>query len=210
MKKFLFLFLSFLPLFAMAQEKGFSLINNTQTLQATLSKNAAQTNSISSDFLQEKQMKMLDGKVLSKGKFYYKKEDKVRIDYQHPYQYLLIMNGGNISVKDDGKTNKINARSSKTMQSVNHLMIDCMKGTVFNNKDFSVKAYESNQQYLLVLAPVDAAMKKMFSDIKVYMNKQNGTVSLLVMKENSGDFTLMKFSNIKTNASISDQLFYIR
>ena len=210
MKKIVFLILCFLPVIVMGQEKGFSMINNTQNLQAFLAKNAAQTNSISSDFLQEKQMKMLEGKVLSKGKFYYKKEDKIRIEYLNPYQYLLVMNGGNISVKDDGKTNKINARNSKTMQSVNQVMIDCMKGTVFNNKDFSVKAYESNQQYLLVLAPVDAGMKKMFSDIKVYMNKQNATVSELVMKENSGDFTSMKFSNIKTNAQISDKLFYIR
>ena len=199
-----------MPLFVMGQEKGFSLINSTQTLQSFLAKNAAQTNSISSDFLQEKQMKMLEGKVVSKGKFFYKKEDKVRIEYQQPFQYLLVMNRGSISVKDDGKTNKINTRNSKTMQSINHVMIDCMKGTVFNNKDFSVKAYESNQQYLLVLNPVDAGMKKMFSNIKVYLDKQNAVVTQLMMQENSGDFTLMKFSNIKTNAPVSDQLFNIR
>lgn len=210
MKRVLFLLLSFLPLFVMGQEKGFSLINSTQTLQAFLAKNAAQTNSISSDFLQEKQMKMLEGKVVSKGKFFYKKEDKVRIEYQQPFQYLLVMNRGSISVKDEGKTNKINTRNSKTMQSINHVMIDCMKGTVFNNKDFSVKAYESNQQYLLVLNPVDAGMKKMFSNIKVYLDKQNAVVTQLMMQENSGDFTLMKFSNIKTNAPVSDQLFNIR
>lgn len=209
MKKIFFLLMSFVPLFAIGQEKGFTLINNTQTLQSFLAKNAAQTNSISSDFIQEKKMKMLDGKVTSKGKFFYKKEDKVRIEYLHPFQYLLVMNRGTITVKDEGKTNKINTRNSKTMQSINQVMIDCMKGSVFNNKDFSVQAFESKQQFLLVLTPVDKAMQNMFSGIKVYLDKQNASVTQLMMQENTGDFTLMKFSNIKTNAPVSDKLFNI-
>jgi len=208
-KTFLLIFL-FLPFFALCQEKGFSLINNVKPLQELLAANAQKTGSISSDFLQEKNMKMLQDKVISKGKFFYKKEDKIRIEYTTPFQYLLIMSGGNITVKDEGKTNKINARNSKTMQSVNHVMMDCMRGTVFTNKDFSVKAYESNKQYLLVLSPIDEAMKKMFSKVQIYLGKNNTTVTELLMQENSGDYTVMKFSNIKTNAPIADALFFIR
>lgn len=45
------------------------------------------------------------------------------------------------------------------MQSVNKIMMDCMRGTKFNNKDFSVKAFTSGSQYLLSLSPESAAVK---------------------------------------------------
>jgi outer membrane lipoprotein-sorting protein len=160
-----FLIASILPAMALAGPAGFAPLNNTQALQKALSKNAEQTRSISSDFIQTKNMKMLQDKVVSKGKFYFKQADKIRIEYNSPFSYLLIMNGGNITVKDGNKTNKINTRSSKIMQSINRVMLDCMRGTVFHNPGFSVSAFESAREYLLVLQPKDAAMKKMFSGI---------------------------------------------
>lgn len=190
--------------------KGFTSINNTTSLQNTLSATAKSTQSIASDFNQVKHMKMLNDKVSSKGKFYFKKENRIRIEYTSPFQYLLVMNNGQIMVKDENKTNKINTRSSKTMQSVNNVMMDCMRGTVFNNKDFSVKAFEAKGQYLLQLTPVNSSMKSLFARIDVYLEKSDNSVSKLVMNENGGDYTDMIFSNKKINTTIPDALFSVR
>lgn len=195
---------------ARAQKAGFSAVANTGTLQQALAKNAQATQSISSDFNQVKNMKMLNDKVSSKGKFYYKQSDKVRIEYTSPFSYLLVMNGGMIAVKENGKVSKINTRNSLTMQSVNKIMMDCMRGTVFNNKDFSVKAYASSGQYLLSLTPVSAAVKGMFKNIDVYINKSDNQVSKLIMTENGGDNTEMTFTNRKLNANLADALFSVR
>ncbi len=191
--------------------KGFSSLTNTATLQAALAVTAKNTQSIASDFSQVKHMKMMNDKVSSRGKFYFKKEDKIRIEYTSPFQYLLVMNGGRIMVKDENnKSNKINTRNSQTMQSVNKVMMDCMRGTVFNNKDFTVKAFETKGQYLLQLSPVNNAMKGLFARIDVYIDKAGNTVDKLVMNENGGDFTDMNFSNKKINTSLADALFAIR
>lgn len=191
--------------------KGFTTLTNTTALQSMLAVTAKNTQTIASDFNQVKHMKMMNDKVSSKGKFYFKKEDKIRIEYNSPFQYLLVMNGGRIMVKDENnKSNKINTRNSQTMQSVNKIMMDCMRGTVFNNKDFSVKAFETKGQYLLQLSPVNTAMKGLFAQIEVYIDKMDNSISKLVMNENGGDYTDMNFSNKKINTSLGDALFSIR
>jgi len=190
--------------------KGFTAVSNTKTIETSLASTAKSTNTISSDFVQVKHMKMLNDKVNSKGKFYFKKEDKIRIEYTSPFQYLLVMNGGQIMVRDENKTNKINTRNSKTMQSVNKVMMDCMRGTVFNNKDFSVKAFESKGQYLLQMTPINSSMKGLFAKIEVYLEKTDNTVTKLVMSENGGDYTDMNFTNKKINTTLSDALFSVR
>lgn len=190
--------------------KGFSEVANTSVLQSSLGTAAKNTQTISSDFNQVKHMKMMNDKVSSKGKFYFKKEDKIRIEYTSPFQYLLVMSGGQIMVRDENKTNKINTRNSKTMQSVNKVMMDCMRGTVFGNKDFSVKAFESKTQYMMQLTPVNSGMKSLFARIDVYIDKSDNSVSKLVMNENGGDYTDMAFTNKKINTPLSDALFNVR
>lgn len=195
---------------AMAQPKGFRPLQNVAAFQQSLSKSTAAVQTIQSDFVQVKHLSLLADKMTSKGKFYYRKEDKVRIEYTTPFQYLLVMNAGQIMVKDEQKTSKINTRNSKTMQSVNRIMIDCMRGTVFTNTDFKVTAYENGTNYLLSLVPANDAMKKMFRQIDVYMAKDNFDVDRLTMTEQGGDFTDMDFSKTQHNVALNDALFKVR
>ncbi len=178
--------------------------------QQSLGASTSGLQSLQSDFVQTKHMAMLSDKITSKGVFYYRKEDKVRIEYTSPFSYLLVMNGGQILVKDEQKSTRINTRTSKVMQSVNRVMIDCMRGSVFGNPDFRVSAYEGASGYLLSMSPANAAMKGMFSQIDVYLSKSTLDVDRLTMTEQGGDFTTMDFRNSRRNAALSDALFKVR
>jgi len=193
-----------------AQPKGYTPLKNVSTFQQAMSQNSAKVQTIVSDFSQVKNMALLEEKIKSKGKFYYKREDKVRIEYTNPYSYLLIMNAGQVMVKDEQKTSKINTKNSKTMQSVNRIMIDCMRGTVFQNPDFKVNAYESGTGYMLAMVPVTDAMKKMFKQIDVYMDKKTMDVDRLTMTELGGDFTDMDFTNTKHNTALDEAIFKVK
>jgi len=194
----------------MAQPKGFKALPQVAAFQQALAKNTASVQTIQSDFVQVKHLSLLADKLTSKGKFYYSKEDKVRIEYTTPFQYLVVMNGGQLMVKDEQKTSRINTRNSKTMQSVNRVMIDCMRGTVFANTDFKVTAYENATTYLLSMIPASDAMRKMFKQIDVYMNKSNFDVDRLTMTEQGGDFTDMDFTNTRHNVALNETLFKVR
>lgn len=192
---------------ASAQPKGFHSVANTASLQASLQKATSALQSISSDFAQTKHLAMLTDKINSKGKFYYKRADKVRIEYTTPFRYLVVMNGGQMLVKDEQKSTRINTRSSKTMQSVNRVMLDCMRGTVFSNPDFVVHAFDNGKQYLLQMIPAHEAMRKLFDEIDVFLNRDNYDVERLNLKEPGGDFTEMNFSHSLHNTALNDALF---
>lgn len=195
---------------AIAQPKGYTALKNVSAFQQAMSLNSTKVQTIASDFTQVKNMALLEEKIKSKGKFYYKREDKVRIEYTNPYSYLLVMNAGQVMVKDEQKTSKINTKNSKTMQSVNRIMIDCMRGTVFQNPDFKVMAYESVTGYLLNMVPVTDAMKKMFKQIDVYMDKKTMDVDRLTMTELGGDYTDMDFTNTKHNTALDEAIFKVK
>lgn len=195
---------------ANGQPKGFVPVQNVASFQQSLAKNTATIQSIQSDFKQVKHLSLLADKISSKGKFFYRKEDKVRIEYTTPFQYLLVMNAGQIMVRDEQKTSRINTRNSKMMQSVNRIMVDCMRGSVFTNPDFKVTAYESGSNYLLNLLPANEGMKKMFKQIDVYLAKSNFDVARLTMTEQGGDYTDMNFTGTQHNIALNDALFKVR
>ena len=195
---------------APAQPKGFRSVQNTAALQQALQQSTASVQSISSDFSQTKHLSLLADKINSKGKFYYQRADKVRIEYTSPFHYLVVMNGGQMLVKDEQKSTQVNTRSSKTMQSVNRIMLDCMRGTVFSNPDFKVTAYENDGSYLLVMSPAHESMRKLFDEIDVYLDRNNYEVQRLNLKEPGGDFTEMNFSNTRHNVALNDALFKLR
>ncbi len=197
-------------LISIAQPKGFQPVKDVKEFQTRLTTSNAKVNTVSSNFTQTKNLALLSDKIISKGNFYFKKEDKVRIEYTSPYSYLLVMNNGQIMVKDEQKTSKINTKNSKTMQSVNRIMIDCMRGTVLNNPDFKVSAFENGSSYLLSLVPATDAMKKMFKSIEVYLDKKSFDVDRLSMKELGGDYTDMDFSNTQHNVALNDALFKVK
>lgn len=210
MRRFSVVILLFLSFAAVAQPKGYTKLSNSSSFQAELKATNVKVKNIKSSFKQIKNLSLLEEKIESKGVFYYEKQDKVRIEYTTPYQYLMIINNGKMLVKDEQKTSKINARGSKMMQSINRIMIDCMQGSVFENADFKVEAYTSTKDYLLLLNPTDATMKKMFSRIEVYMDKSNLDVAKLIMVEKGGDYTAMSFSNTKHNTSLNESLFKVK
>ncbi|MCG7860037.1 outer membrane lipoprotein carrier protein LolA, partial [Flavihumibacter sediminis] len=83
-----------------AQHKGYTAIPDLGSFKSAFSAKSAQVNSIQADFTQEKNLSLLAEKIISKGKFWFRKETQVRMEYQHPFQYLMIINGKNIYIKD--------------------------------------------------------------------------------------------------------------
>ena len=202
-------FLLFFILFSLNSfaQKGYTAIADINTFKTNFSIASQKIESIESDFIQVKNLSMLKDKINSKGKFYYKKGNKVRIEYTSPYNYLMVLNNNNMMVKDDKKTSNYNTKSNKIMQSVNNIMLDCMKGNVYGNKEFSTSAFENSKEYLLKMTPETSVMKKMFSNIEVFLDKKDFHVLRLNMIENGGDNSLMTFTNSVLNKNILDALF---
>lgn len=192
---------------AQAQYKGFTPVADNQAFSTSFTQKASLVNTIRCDFTQEKNLSLLAEKIISKGKFWFRKETLVRMEYQHPFQYLMIINGRNIYIKDGQKENKVSVRSNKLFQKINKLTIDCVQGTVFTNPDFSVKAFENKTQYLVEMTPVTKDMLEFFTTIVVIIDRKDYSVASINMMEKGGDYTLISFSNKEINQPIADAVF---
>ena len=195
---------------ANAQYAGFIPVKDMEKFKTAFALAAQKTNSIKSDFVQEKVLSMLSEKITSKGRFWFKKDNRVRMEYYHPYQYLMILNKDKVYVKDGQKENKISTRSNKMFQQINKIMVDCMQGTALNNTDFKTRVFENKNSSLVELVPVTKGLKELFKAITVTIDNKDFSVSVIEMQELSGDNTIIRFLNKNLNADIQDMLFFIK
>jgi outer membrane lipoprotein-sorting protein len=193
-----------------AQYAGYKPVADMVKFKEQFSAAAQIMQAIQSDFVQEKTLSLLSEKIISKGKFWFKKEGMVRMEYNQPYQYLLIINKDNVFVKDGQKENKVSAKSNKLFQQINKITVDCVQGTALNNPDFKINVYENGQAYLIELTPVAKEMAAYFKNINVSVSRKDYSVNKIEMYEQTGDNTIISFINKELNPTLPDALFAIK
>ncbi len=193
-----------------SQYTGFTPVKDIAFLKELFSAASKRTETIQSDFVQEKNLSLLSEKINSKGKFWFKRVNKIRMEYQQPYQYLMVINNNDVLIKDGQKTSRVSTASAKMLQQINRITIDCVQGTVFTNTDFKTVVYANKTSWLMELTPQVKEMKDLFKTIVVIIDNADYSVLSIEMNENSGDQTKIRFINKQLNANISDDLFSVR
>ncbi len=193
-----------------AQYPGFTSVTDITKFKNEFAAATKKTLTIKSNFVQEKELSMLTEKIVSKGKFWFKKDNMVRMEYNQPFQYLMIINNDKVFVKDAQKENRVSAKSNKLFQQINKIMIDCMQGTALTNLDFKTRVFESKGMFMVELVPVVKGLKDLFKHINVSVDKKDYSVSSIEMLELAGDNTTIRFANIELNTTITNALFTIK
>lgn len=195
---------------AHAQHTGYTQLSDLTKFKQQFAEVAAKTNSIKSDFTQDKNLSMLSEKITSKGKFWYRKPNMLRMEYTQPFSYLMILNKDNVYIKDGQKENKVSTRSNKVFKQINKIVVDCIQGTALNSGDFKSAVYENKGTYLVSLSPVNKQLSDFFKTIEITVDKKDYSVNTIEMLEGSGDSTTLHFTNKEINANIPDALFAIK
>ena len=190
-----------------AQHQGYHSVADLTAFKKQFAAGSAKVSSIESSFTQEKVLTALTEKITSTGKFWFKRSNRVRIEYIKPYTYTMIMNGDKMLLRDDQKENRINVRSNKLFQQINQIMIDCVQGTVLDSKDFNVSVLEDERTYLLEMIPTSKSLREFFSTIVLKVDKKDFTAASIEMNEKSGDRTTILFKDKKLNTQFPDAVF---
>lgn len=207
MKRLFIMWLMIWSLVTMALAQNYTAAQVKQKLKAV----ATSTQTMQCDFVQTKYVKMLNDKVVSRGKMYYARESKLRWEYTSPYQYTFVLNGQKVSMKNGQRNSTLDVKNNKMFSQITRIMVSTMVGQcVSDNRDFKVSLQGSGVQWKAVMTPLRSEMKQMFRSIVVSFNMKSGVVSSVEMVEKNGDKTLISIKNVKTNASISPSLFSIR
>jgi outer membrane lipoprotein-sorting protein len=184
-------------------------VKDVQSFKAIFRKESAKVSAIESEFTQEKVLSALTEKIMSKGKFWFKRSDRVRIEYTNPYVYTLVLNGDKMTMRDGQKQSQVNMRSNKLFQQVNRIMIDCVQGTILDSKDFTSTVSENEDSFLITLTPVSKGLREFFETIALVVEKKDYSARSIRMNEPGGDTTTIVFRQKKLNMPISDAVFVL-
>ena len=211
MTKWLSLFTLLLLSQIATQAQSFSPVKDIQSFENQLEKTTKDLVSIESDFVQKKYLDVLSEEIESEGKLWYKKENKIRWHYKVPFDYLVILNNGKISINDEGNKNSFDLSGNKTFDKVNAMIVRSMQGRgITQDSDYETQVLESKTQFLVKLKPKEAKVKEYIQTIEVYFSKKDYHVDAVKMIEPAGDYTHILFKNRKINGSVADQLFIMQ
>jgi len=182
------------------------LITSAQT--AEIARVAAAVKTMECDFVQTKQLKLLNDKLVSKGRMYYHQSDRLRWEYLSPYTYTFILNGNKILLKNARKSDVIDTNQNKIFREIARMMMSSVVGDCLSNeKDFKSSIATTPTEWVATLEPKRKDMRQMFRQIILHFNRSKSMVSCVELIEAKGDKTIIELKNVKTNAPIADTLF---
>ena len=191
---------------AAAQAGG---IADMKKFESRLKATSEQLTSIESDFVQVKHLDMFDEDVISKGKFYYVKDNKISLDYSQPMSYLIVINGGKLKIVADGKKSIMQLSTNKMMNQMQDMITACMVGDLSRmNDNYNLEYQENDNQYIINITPRSRQVKDYVSAIEIRLSKADMSVDQLRMYENEADYTNYKFSNKRFN-QLKDQSRFV-
>lgn len=182
---------------------------DTVSFKSGLAQFSKTTETIQGEFVQEKRLKMLNDKVVSKGSLYFKKENKLRWEYTEPFSYVIALGNGKVMLKDEGKVSSYDANSNKLFLELNDILITCINGNIFESKKFSFRFFENEKYNISELTPINSAMKNFIERIYLFFDKIDFTVTRVEMLEPSQNNTLILFKNKKRNTDIPEEYFIL-
>ena len=208
MSNIMYIFL--LGLCIQVSAQSYTAVKDIESLKAKITATNKNTTSIQSSFTQEKYLSVMTQKILSKGFFWFKKENAVRWEYTEPYKYIIVLANNKVQIKDEEKKSEYDMASNKSFKQINDMMIQLVQGTVFNSGMYSFQFKENAQTYFIELTPIDKKLKTYFQKINLFFDKTTFDVTQMKMIEVGGDYTTIKFSNKKLNQPIAADKFILK
>jgi outer membrane lipoprotein carrier protein len=152
-------------------------------------------------------MEMIADETVSRGKLYYQNPEKLKWKYTEPQDYVIILIEGELHINDAGDKSVRNTASSKLFSKIANLLTGTISGKLLQeNENFNFSYLKENENIIAVIIPRDEHLKQMFSEIHMQFNAENLVEKVSLMEE-SGDATVIEFSEIQWNKDIPSSVF---
>ncbi|WP_190246179.1 outer membrane lipoprotein carrier protein LolA [Gelidibacter gilvus] len=175
--------------------------------KAKVQKTAQNTETIVSDFVQTKHISVLDNAITSEGKLVFKAPDLVKWEYLKPYQNIAIFKDDQLLVNNEGKRQNIDLGANKMFRSLNSLIVNSIKGDMFDETQFDLEYFKFDQGYLVKFVPKDKRLRKFIASFELKFSGTTSEVDEVKLIEPNDDYTLITFQNRKVNTTVPENAF---
>jgi outer membrane lipoprotein carrier protein len=186
--------------------QSFTKVSDPSLCKKKINTHIKSTSSIIANFSEENYSSMFNSVKTAKGILIYKQTDKIRWEHTSPKKQLILIDGTNVRLKENGKEIN-NATTKRVVKKVQSLMIQLFNGKFLNEKEFNISYYENKSYYKLILKPKNSRMSKYISQIEMIFDKKILSMHQLILKETEEDKIVYTFSSVKFNQSVSDSNF---
>jgi outer membrane lipoprotein-sorting protein len=198
----------YLPALVLGQT-GIEKSDNLNRIFSEIASSASQVETFSCDFLQEKYMSMLDNVLISKGRLYFKRSNRLRWEINHPVTSGFAVNGDQAKrwEGDSGRT-----QTFKVNQ-VPFIKVFTEQVFLWARADFKQLKKRYHIQVLsetpirLMLLPISLQEKKYLANLRISFATDASYVRTVEVHEPDGDFTRIQFLNTVINNPLNDSLF---
>lgn len=163
---------------------------------------------IQCDFSHEKEMLVLENKVVMNGAFYYDCNGNIRLSYVEPKGNEIIFTKEQCMFSVAGKKTVISIKSNPMLRQLSSMLIASMTGNIeMFEMGWEIAYKQTNEEYILTLIPKNKRAEKMVSKIVLHFEKQSMSLSIMQMVEQGGNISKYKFKNKRFNESIKPSVF---
>ena len=163
--------------------------------------------SFESDFKQSKELSFMNKPLISTGKFYYQKDDRLRWEYIDPIQYIMLINGEQVRIKEDGGVKNYSSAVNEIFKTVKEIILGCISGDILNNPEYAASYFENAEFYEVSLQPKKKELQGFMKEVHIYINRSENTLHHLVLVDGAGDKTTIDFLNPMLNQAIPASIF---
>ena len=194
-----------------AQEYPEASPEQQKQMLARITEASSRMKSLACDFEQTKELSILNEKMTSKGKMYYRNDQCVRWEYSSPYAYTFVFNNNRIlMMQADGTRSVTDVKSNNLFQEIVKIMISSIDGSgLKDSKSFTSKFFIAGNAPMVTLTPVRKDVRRMFATITLFFTAADYSVDTVVMEESNGDTTTIKLTGKRYNENLSPTLFAV-
>jgi len=204
MSRLLPILLLFLSTAAFAQD--WKPLGATDPTIAKLRKDLGAMTSIKGNIRQEKSFAFLDDKLVSTGYFSYRKENRLRWQFNEPIEYIILIKDNAMRLREAGEEKQYKG-VNKILRQVREIILGCIDGSIIDNQNYKAAFFGNATSLKLDLQPKDRQLKEFIQRIEVEFAKEGNKLRSVVITDPSGDITHIHFTDIRTGQTIDEAVF---
>lgn len=174
-----------------------------------LKQQAAQTQTLQSDFVQEKQLQLFAETLRSTGRFVYQQPDQLRWELLTPIASGFVLRGER-GERWNGLSHEVTEFSVERdpMMAIvaRQLLAWARVDLDWLQQHYSL-ALLSEEPVRLQLTPLAAGEARLISGLQIEFSPDRRSVVEVLMQEQGGDFTRLRFNNVQINAELPAESF---
>ena len=163
--------------------------NNNQQIIDKINAAASKLSTMQCDFVQTKSVKLLNDKIVSKGKMYYSQPNKLRWEYITPYTYTFILNDNKVALKKNNKNSVIDVNQNKMFREIVNIMMNSVVGKCLTDKkSFKTTVKDASSEWIATLLTGRSGRIAVISSIEAYVYKDCSSLRQKAIGDSAGGY----------------------